>query len=474
MSSTKPRLLVFPGCYPSHTIVMLNAVWPLLEDFTLHLIVHSRKFAIRGIHSAGLPLLPLDNGNLILDVIKDGEFEDDPLPFSFFAGPQMPSTLNTALSNLKSQYGSNAFKAIVIGIMYAPTFDVLKAQGLHLILLCPNAFSFFNMFWRVSPEAALNDMDGVVAVPGLKARNGGPIEILNVDMLEVGTDFVQDIMKGYTKSSLILFGNSCTALEGAARDVPSSWSKVPSFLVGPICPDWFIHAITNESVRKAHIVELEPDQKRCIDFLDKQAPRSTLYITLGGGRYFSPAQLRIIHGILHKYRIPCLFVNLSPLDINEILPGIDEATFLVVKWAPQLDVLVHPATRVFLTHCGWGGTTEAMLAGIPMISMPVFGDQFLDAKWACALGVSFGEASVHRRVLVHPVLSEKSPLWVDEEGKQLEALISTAFTKEDEYENIKAATEEVGARMRTDILDKEGTKWQEVNKMREAVMALCK
>ncbi|KIY68280.1 hypothetical protein CYLTODRAFT_421783 [Cylindrobasidium torrendii FP15055 ss-10] len=107
--------------------------------------------------------------------------------------------------------------------------------------------------------------------------------------------------------------------------------------------------------------------------------------------------------------------------------------------------------------------------------MPVYGDQFLDAKWACALGVSFGEASVHRRVLVHPVLAEKSPLWMDEEGKQLEGLIRTAFTKEYEhqYEEIKAATEEIGARMRMEILDKEGAKWQEVKKMKMAVTALC-
>ncbi|XP_035308685.1 UDP-glucuronosyltransferase 2B31 isoform X3 [Cricetulus griseus] len=46
------------------------------------------------------------------------------------------------------------------------------------------------------------------------------------------------------------------------------------------------------------------------------------------------------------------------------------------KWIPQNDLLGHPKTRVFITHGGTNGLYEAIFHGIPMIGIPLFGDQF--------------------------------------------------------------------------------------------------
>ncbi|KAI8884523.1 glycosyltransferase family 1 protein [Backusella circina FSU 941] len=46
-----------------------------------------------------------------------------------------------------------------------------------------------------------------------------------------------------------------------------------------------------------------------------------------------------------------------------------------VKWAPQLAVLSHPSTRVFVSHGGFGSCIEAIYKGVRMIFFPVFGDQ---------------------------------------------------------------------------------------------------
>ncbi|KAK7072886.1 putative UDP-glycosyltransferase [Halocaridina rubra] len=47
----------------------------------------------------------------------------------------------------------------------------------------------------------------------------------------------------------------------------------------------------------------------------------------------------------------------------------------VVKWLPQQDILAHPKTVLFFTHCGMHGVMEALHHGVPMVGMPVFADQ---------------------------------------------------------------------------------------------------
>ncbi|GAB6027700.1 hypothetical protein CHUAL_001939 [Chamberlinius hualienensis] len=47
----------------------------------------------------------------------------------------------------------------------------------------------------------------------------------------------------------------------------------------------------------------------------------------------------------------------------------------LVEWLPQQDVLGHNKTRLFVTHCGMHGVLEAIYHGVPMVGIPIFGDQ---------------------------------------------------------------------------------------------------
>ncbi|XP_066509394.1 UDP-glucuronosyltransferase 2C1-like isoform X2 [Hoplias malabaricus] len=47
----------------------------------------------------------------------------------------------------------------------------------------------------------------------------------------------------------------------------------------------------------------------------------------------------------------------------------------IYDWIPQNDLLGHPKTRVFLTHGGTNGVYEAIYHGVPMVGIPIFGDQ---------------------------------------------------------------------------------------------------
>ncbi|XP_074662428.1 UDP-glucuronosyltransferase 2B20-like [Tubulanus polymorphus] len=51
----------------------------------------------------------------------------------------------------------------------------------------------------------------------------------------------------------------------------------------------------------------------------------------------------------------------------------------IVNWMPQNDILGHPNTRLFVTHCGNNGRYEALYHGIPMLFCPFASDQTMHA-----------------------------------------------------------------------------------------------
>ncbi|XP_029019113.1 UDP-glucuronosyltransferase 2A2-like [Betta splendens] len=56
-------------------------------------------------------------------------------------------------------------------------------------------------------------------------------------------------------------------------------------------------------------------------------------------------------------------------------PGTLGANTRIYDWIPQNDLLGHPKTRAFITHGGTNGIYEAIYHGVPLVGIPMFGDQ---------------------------------------------------------------------------------------------------
>ncbi|XP_053557183.1 UDP-glucuronosyltransferase 3A1 [Bombina bombina] len=48
----------------------------------------------------------------------------------------------------------------------------------------------------------------------------------------------------------------------------------------------------------------------------------------------------------------------------------------IMDWVSQNDLLGHPNVRLLVTHGGWNSLMEAVYHGVPVVGIPLFGDQF--------------------------------------------------------------------------------------------------
>ncbi|CAD0205779.1 unnamed protein product [Chrysodeixis includens] len=85
-----------------------------------------------------------------------------------------------------------------------------------------------------------------------------------------------------------------------------------------------------------------------------------------------------------KIQILVKTVSKLPYDVlwkwnGDELPG-RTANIRISKWLPQPDLLRHPKIKLFVTQAGLQSTDEAIAGGVPLIAMPMLGDQPFNAE----------------------------------------------------------------------------------------------
>ncbi|QCD87983.1 UDP-glycosyltransferase 87A1-like [Vigna unguiculata] len=109
-----------------------------------------------------------------------------------------------------------------------------------------------------------------------------------------------------------------------------------------------------------------------IKWLDSQPPESVLYISLGSFLSVSSAQMDQIVEALNSSNVRYLWVARADASWLKDKCG---GKGMVVPWCDQLKVLSHSSIGGFWSHCGWNSTLEALFAGVPMLTFPLFLDQ---------------------------------------------------------------------------------------------------
>ncbi|XP_013116687.2 UDP-glycosyltransferase UGT5 isoform X2 [Stomoxys calcitrans] len=118
--------------------------------------------------------------------------------------------------------------------------------------------------------------------------------------------------------------------------------------------------------------EPKPLPKDIEDFVTS-AKHGVIFFSLGTNvktTHLQPQTLEKIYNVLSKLPQKVLW----KCDDESKVPG-NSSNILFRKWMPQADILGHPNVKLFFGHGGKGGITEAKFYGVPMVGLPIFGDQ---------------------------------------------------------------------------------------------------
>ncbi|CAA3002524.1 UDP-glycosyltransferase 73D1-like [Olea europaea subsp. europaea] len=131
------------------------------------------------------------------------------------------------------------------------------------------------------------------------------------------------------------------------------------------------------------------DETKLLEWLDSKKTESVIYACLGSQCRLVPSQLIELGLGLEASERPFIWVIKTGERFPEFEKWLLEEKFeeriegrglLIKGWAPQVLILSHPAIKGFITHCGWNSTIEGVCSGVPMITWPMFAEQFFNEK----------------------------------------------------------------------------------------------
>ncbi|KAM0898658.1 hypothetical protein ACQ4PT_021818 [Festuca glaucescens] len=227
------------------------------------------------------------------------------------------------------------------------------------------------------PSRADDPVSGVLGMEGLLLRpqdlpRGHTTEQGHVDPMVL--KYAEVIARSCKARALIL--NTAASMERpSVAHIASRTRDV--FTIGPL------HARS----RSAAGASLWREDDGCMAWLDGHEDRSVVYVSLGSLAVISQDQLtEFLSGLtvtgyafLFVLRPGTVQVTSSTL-LQEAVGAAEAGKARIVEWAPQLDVLRHPAVGCFLTHVGWNSTLECAAEGVPMVCWPVFLDQQTNSR----------------------------------------------------------------------------------------------
>ncbi|KAF7820034.1 hydroquinone glucosyltransferase-like [Senna tora] len=303
---------------------------------------------------------------------------------------QIQLTVTKSLPLLRDLLKSLNSKTPLSALLSEPfSFELLDFAKEQLNTLSfvffPSAAMVLSLFYYIPKldqmiSGEFTDLSEPIQIPGCVPLHGRDLPKPVQNRASVGYQHFIERAKKFFFLDGVLVNSFVELEEGTARALTKEGCENPPvYLIGPI-------------TQSADSVSGSVSDSECLSWLDKQPPRSVLFMCFGGGGTLSQTQINeLAFGLeqsgkrfLWVLRVPCdsldVSVDSSNEDPLEFLPeGFLERTkeqgLVVPSWAPQVQILAHSSTGGFLTNCGWNSILESVQHGVPLIAWPLFAEQ---------------------------------------------------------------------------------------------------
>ncbi|KAJ4971124.1 hypothetical protein NE237_004223 [Protea cynaroides] len=379
------RLVLFPCPLQGH-------INPMLQ---LASILHSKGFSITIVHtcfnspnSSNYPdftFIPIPDG-----VSDDKSVLSDGITFLSFFNVNCAVPLRDCLIRLLSDATNIVAEAVAEHIPCLISDSLMHfTQGVADSLKLPRlvlqtssvvsslAFAAFPVL-RQKGYLPISDSQletPLTELPPLKVKD---LPVFHTHDVDIMCQFMESFVNQVKASSGIIV-NTFHHLEQPALAAHGKEFPIPVFTIGPF-----------HKVFPASSSSLLTQDRSCIAWLDTQAPKSVIYVSFGSLASMDKAEFVEMAWGLANCNSPFLWVVRSDLvhgskRIEPFWPDgfleMISGKGCIVKWAPQQEVLAHPAVGGFWTHNGWNSTLESICEGVPMLCRPCFGDQKVNARY---------------------------------------------------------------------------------------------
>lgn len=147
---------------------------------------------------------------------------------------------------------------------------------------------------------------------------------------------------------------------------------------------WFINtdiAIDYPRPSLPHVIEVgglttkapsKPLPKDFQTFMDNSGDDGVILVSFGSTPGFPDQVEKLIHDTVLKLNRHVIWKT-----SQHNLTG---PTVITNKWIPQNEILAHPKIKLFVTHGGNNGQFESLYHAVPMVVIPLFGDQFYNSQ----------------------------------------------------------------------------------------------
>ena len=209
-------------------------------------------------------------------------------------------------------------------------------------------------------------------LPGVSTSRLGNAPVDTLRTKDLTNPFFQILVRSFLRGadSQRVLVNSFHGLEAGAVEA----LRANNVKMTPIGPTFGVgHNKSNPSL-------LDEAQSECLQWLNKQAPKSVVYVAFGSNGFLSAEEIQELAATLEEVGRPFLWAirqgSATESLPENLRPGVlPMEKGLIVSWAPQRQVLEHPSIGAFVSHCGWNSLLESLWNGVPMVGCPRVAEQ---------------------------------------------------------------------------------------------------